>query len=132
MRAGVSGWPAPVDKTSLCQAILRQLEAELALLTDAAAFRAWLLEAAADSDLAMVCVAHGDSVLADAAKKLKEALRLYERTLADRERLQGSDHPDTILARSDVALATQHAQRNAQIEDELMAALERWDALGAR
>lgn len=43
------------------------------LLADAAAYRGWLEQAAADPDLAMLCVGHGDAVLADAAKKLKES-----------------------------------------------------------
>jgi tetratricopeptide (TPR) repeat protein len=37
------------------------------------------------------------------AKKPKDALRQYERILADRERVQGPDHSDTILARCDLA-----------------------------
>ena len=38
---------------------------------------------------------------------------------------------DGTLYRTDGALAARHAERSAQIEDELMAALERWEALGA-
>ncbi|MDP2306224.1 MAG: hypothetical protein Q8P18_09385 [Pseudomonadota bacterium] len=43
------------------------------LLEDAKAYRGWLQEMAEHSELAMVAVAHGEAVLADAARKLKEA-----------------------------------------------------------
>jgi hypothetical protein len=43
------------------------------MLTDAKAYRGWLEEMAEHPDLAMVAVSHGDAVLADAARKLKEA-----------------------------------------------------------
>ena len=38
---------------------------------------------------------------------------------------------DGSLYRTDGAQAAQLAERSAQIEDELMQALERWEALGA-
>lgn len=43
------------------------------MLKDAGAYRGWLEEMAAHPDLAMITVAHGDALLADAARKLKEA-----------------------------------------------------------
>ncbi len=47
--------------------------ARFALLKDAAAWRGWLEGAAEGPDLALICLSHGDAVLADAARKLKEA-----------------------------------------------------------
>lgn len=44
-----------------------------ALLKDARAYRGWLEEMAEHPALAMVAVSHGDAILADAARKLKEA-----------------------------------------------------------
>lgn len=43
------------------------------LLRDAAAYRRWLEGAADGPDLALLCLSHGDAVLADAALKLREA-----------------------------------------------------------
>ena len=37
------------------------------------------------------------------AGRLKDALPVYRRTLAGRERAQGPDHPDTITARGNLA-----------------------------
>ncbi|HSW15735.1 MAG TPA: ATP-binding cassette domain-containing protein [Ramlibacter sp.] len=59
----------------------------------------------------------------DALPGLIEALEAEQKQLAARL-------ADGTLYRTDGALATQLAARNTQIEDELMAALERWDALG--
>lgn len=44
-----------------------------ALLTDAKAYAAWLRARAEDPSLALLCVCHGDPVLADPAVKLREA-----------------------------------------------------------
>ncbi|MBE7940534.1 ABC transporter ATP-binding protein, partial [Ramlibacter aquaticus] len=52
-----------------------------------------------------------------------EALETEQKTLQARL-------ADGTLYASDGALAAQFAARNAAIEDELMAALERWEALG--
>ena len=41
-----------------------------------------------------------------AAGRTAEAIRLYERRLADCERLLGADHPDTKAARESVAALT--------------------------
>ena len=43
-----------------------------------------------------------------------EALPLFEQTLADRERLLGPDHPDTLTSRNDLAVALQAAGRIAE------------------
>lgn len=43
------------------------------LLQDAGAFAAWLRARASEPDLALLCVSHGDPVLADPAVKLREA-----------------------------------------------------------
>src|SRR5262249_54943427 len=45
------------------------------------------------------------------AKKPKDALSLYERIVADRERLEGPGHPDAILARCDLAVACLSARK---------------------
>ena len=45
------------------------------------------------------------------AHKLKDALPLYERTFADRERVQGPDHPDTITACGSLASAYHSARK---------------------
>jgi hypothetical protein len=61
-------------------------------------------------------------------KKVKTALALYERTLADRERVQGADHPDTINARGDLAAAYQSAGRLGSAvseHEQTLAACER-------
>jgi hypothetical protein len=47
-------------------------------------------------------VAHWTGQVGDA----REALRLYQQVLADRERVQGADHPDTLTARQEVAYWT--------------------------
>ena len=47
------------------------------------------------------------------AGQLREAIRAYERTLADRERVQGRDHADTRSARASLAAAYQQAGRLA-------------------
>ena len=43
------------------------------MLQDKAALKSWLVQEAAESDLALVCVSHGEPVIADAAKKMREA-----------------------------------------------------------
>jgi hypothetical protein len=43
------------------------------MLQDKAALKAWLAQEAAEPDLALVCVSHGEPVIADAAKKMREA-----------------------------------------------------------
>ncbi|MGK5441116.1 tetratricopeptide repeat protein, partial [Micromonospora sp. URMC 105] len=40
-----------------------------------------------------------------------EAIGLYQRTLADRERVLGSDHPDTLISRNNLAAAYQRVGR---------------------
>jgi tetratricopeptide (TPR) repeat protein len=40
-----------------------------------------------------------------AAGRPGEALRLYESVLADRERVLGPDHPNTLISRSSLAVA---------------------------
>jgi hypothetical protein len=45
----------------------------LALLTDARAYAAWLRARADDPSLALICLCHGEPVLADPAVKLREA-----------------------------------------------------------
>ena len=45
------------------------------------------------------------------AGKLKDAIPQYERTLADRERVQGQDHRDTLSTRGNLAAAYQLARR---------------------
>ncbi len=47
--------------------------ARLVLLQDGRAFRGWLEGVAAAPDLALLCMAHGEAILADTALKLKEA-----------------------------------------------------------
>ena len=42
---------------------------------------------------------------------LDEAIPLYERTLADRERVLGADHPDTLTSRNNLAGAYESAGR---------------------
>ena len=48
------------------------------------------------------------------AGRLHEALPLFERTLADRERLLGPEHPDTLTSRNNLAGAYQDAGRLAE------------------
>ena len=43
-----------------------------------------------------------------------EAIRLHEETLADRERVLGPDHPDTLKSRNNLASAYQEAGRTAE------------------
>ena len=45
---------------------------------------------------------------------LTEAIALYERTLADRERVLGPDHPDTLTSRNNLAVAYRAAGRAAE------------------
>ena len=40
---------------------------------------------------------------------MEEAIRLHERTLADRERVLGADHPDTLTSRNNLAVAYEAA-----------------------
>ena len=47
------------------------------------------------------------------AGRSAEAIPLHERTLADRERLLGPDHPDTLQSRNNLANAYQDACRAA-------------------
>jgi hypothetical protein len=44
-------------------------------------------------------------------RQSREAIAAYERTLADRERVQGRDHADTRSARAHLAAAYQRAGR---------------------
>ena len=49
--------------------------------------------------------------LPDGSRRLGEAIPLYEQAVTDRERVLGPDHPDTLLARSNLAGAYQAAGR---------------------
>ena len=49
-----------------------------------------------------------------AAGRTAEAIPLYERTLADRERVLGADHPNTLASRNNLAAAYQAAGRTAE------------------
>ena len=53
--------------------------------------------------------------------RLAEAVALFERTLADRERILGANHPDTLTSRNNLAHAYQETGRLA----EAVALLER-------
>jgi tetratricopeptide (TPR) repeat protein len=46
-----------------------------------------------------------------AAGRFGEAISLFERTLADRERVLGADHPDTLMSRNNLAYAHRSAGR---------------------
>ena len=48
---------------------------------------------------------------------MAEAIPLYERTLADCERVLGPTHPDTLASRNNLAAAYQAAGRRAEAED---------------
>ena len=48
------------------------------------------------------------------AGRLGQAIDLYERTLADRERVLGADHPDTLVSRGNLAYAYRSAGRLEQ------------------
>jgi Tetratricopeptide repeat len=50
-----------------------------------------------------------------AAGRTAEAIRLYERTLADCERVLGADHPDTKAAREGLAALTGEPNRQSHI-----------------
>ena len=50
-----------------------------------------------------------------AAGRLDEAIALYERTLADRERVLGDTHPSTLTSRNNLALAYQQAGRSRAV-----------------
>ena len=52
-----------------------------------------------------------------AARRVSDAISLYERALADRERVQGADHPDTIGVRGNLASAYHSAGRMASALD---------------
>jgi Tetratricopeptide repeat len=41
----------------------------------------------------------------ESAGRLDQAIPLYERTLADRERVLGPDHPDTLSSRNNLERA---------------------------
>ena len=43
--------------------------------------------------------------------RLEEAIGLLERTLADRERVLGADHPQTLASRNNLAYAYESAGR---------------------
>jgi tetratricopeptide (TPR) repeat protein len=49
-----------------------------------------------------------------AAGRTAEAVALHERTLTDRERVLGPDHPDTLGSRNNLAAAYQEAGRTAE------------------
>jgi hypothetical protein len=51
-----------------------------------------------------------DALLQEAGR-LAEAIPLYLRTLADRERVLGDTHPDTLTSRNNLAHAYQEAGR---------------------
>ena len=53
------------------------------------------------------------------AGRLDEAIRLYERTLADRERVLGADHPQTLTSRNNLAYAYGRRSSFGQPRDEL-------------
>jgi DNA replication protein DnaC len=69
-----------------------------------------LAEAADARQLSRVVGRYGrlDLLLLD---ELGEAIPLYERTLADRARILGEDHPDTMMSRNNLASAYQEAGR---------------------
>jgi len=46
-----------------------------------------------------------------AAGRLDQAIPLYQRTLADAERVLGADHPDTLTSRNNLAGAYESAGR---------------------
>ena len=46
---------------------------KMLMMTDKKALKGWLLQESQEPDLALVCVSHGEPVLADAAKKMREA-----------------------------------------------------------
>ena len=57
-----------------------------------------------------------------------EAIPLHEQTLADRERVLGPDHPDTLASRNNLAVAYQAAGRTAEaipLFERTLAACER-------
>jgi hypothetical protein len=63
-----------------------------------------------------------------AAGRAAEAIGLHERTLADRERVLGPDHPDTLQSRNNLATAYQDAGRAAEaipLHERTLADLER-------
>lgn len=45
---------------------------------------------------------------------VNEAIRLYEQTLADRERLLGTEHPNTVKTRKLLTLAREDAGRDGE------------------
>jgi hypothetical protein len=51
------------------------------------------------------------------AGRLDEAIPLQERVLADRERVQGNTHPETLASRNNLANAYQVAGRQAEAEN---------------
>jgi len=50
------------------------------------------------------------------ARQLDEAVPLFEQTLADRERLRGQTHPDTLTSRDNLANAYNDAGRLDEAE----------------
>jgi Tetratricopeptide repeat len=46
----------------------------------------------------------------ESAGRVEQAIPLYERTLADCERVLGPDHPQTKIVRGNLAAAQQHGQ----------------------
>jgi tetratricopeptide (TPR) repeat protein len=74
--------------------------------------------------------------VSDGDERTAEAIALHERTLADRERLLGTDHPDTLRARNNLAAAyrvtgipggqgAQVGGHSGQVTAEAIALLER-------
>jgi len=48
------------------------------------------------------------------AGRTAEAITLHEQNLADRERMLGADHPETLQTRNNLAIAYQEAGRTAE------------------
>ena len=57
---------------------------------------------------------HGLAYAIHSTGELNEAIRLFERVLADHERAFGSDHPDTLTSRNNLAYAYESAGRLAE------------------
>jgi Tetratricopeptide repeat len=58
-----------------------------------------------------------------AAGRTAKAIPLYERTLAECERVLGADHPGTIRSRNNLAMSYQAARRTAEATRLLMRTL---------
>jgi tetratricopeptide (TPR) repeat protein len=65
----------------------------------------------------------------EANARLERVSALFERVLADRERLQGPAHPDTVAARYNLGIVYAQFERSQEAIAQLERAVTDWDAM---